>query len=73
MLSPSLALPTFFNNNNNNYLIHSRNIVIVLAVRKIREREMKYAGYEEHEMKSHLLTDPLGENKTMELTEEFLQ
>ena len=39
----------------------------------IHEREMKYAGNEEHEMKSHLVNDPLGENKTMERTEEFLQ
>ena len=59
---PALHYQPFFNNNNN-YLIHSRNIVIIVAVKKIHECEMKYAGYEEHEMKSHFVTDPLGENR----------
>ena len=63
----------FNNKKNNNYLIRSRNIAIIVAVKKIHEREMKYARNEEREMKSHLVTDPLGENKTMERTEKFLQ
>ena len=49
--------------NDNNYLIHSRNIEIIVAVKKIHEREMKYAGNEEHEMKSHPVTDSLRKNR----------
>ena len=48
---PALHYQPFLNNNNNN-LIHSRNIVIIVAVKKIHEREMKYAENDEHEMKS---------------------